>query len=144
MSYLDSCSGNIFRNGVVKEAKELLNTIAQNYQDWKVGHEEKVKLPPKKRGIIHLPEKDMKESTNSIEEKGIKSADLKLLGEKGIKLPIDEPCFPIKVHSILKGDGKTPRSIDVSYVDGFSDFNSHQALINKDCNNLKNLYLIYY
>jgi hypothetical protein len=32
----------------------------------------------------------------------------------------------------LQGDGKPTCSIDVSYVNGFNDFNSHQALINKD------------
>jgi hypothetical protein len=33
-SYLDSVAGNIFRHMIVEEAKELLNTINQNYNDW--------------------------------------------------------------------------------------------------------------
>jgi hypothetical protein len=37
----------------------------------------------------------MKEALTAIKEKGIKSIDLLKLSERGIKLPIDEPCFPI-------------------------------------------------
>jgi hypothetical protein len=73
----------------------------------------------------------MKQAIESVEKKGIKSANLKLLAEKGIKLRVDEPCFPIQAHSILQGDGKSPCSIDVYYVNGFNDFHSNQALINK-------------
>jgi 6-phosphogluconate dehydrogenase len=35
-SYLDSVAGNIFRHTTVEEAKELLNTIHQNYNDWHI------------------------------------------------------------------------------------------------------------
>jgi predicted nucleotide-binding protein (sugar kinase/HSP70/actin superfamily) len=47
----------------------------------------------------------MKEASSSIKEKGIKTSDLKKISERGIKLPIDEPCFPIQVHAICFGKG---------------------------------------
>jgi hypothetical protein len=42
----------------------------------------------------------MKEALIAIKEKGIKSIDLLKLSKRGIKHPIDEPCFPIQVHAI--------------------------------------------
>jgi hypothetical protein len=65
-SYLGSYSGNIFRNGVIYKTKEVLNTIAQKYQDWTVENKEKDKPPLKKRGIIRLPDKEIKEAKKSI------------------------------------------------------------------------------
>ena len=61
----------------------------------------------------------MKEAIKSIEEKGIKTSDLEELSARGIKLPIDEPCFPIQVHAIApsKGNKKVPPPINVSYSD---------------------------
>jgi hypothetical protein len=35
-SFLDSIAGNIFRERTVEEAKELLNTIKQNHDDWHI------------------------------------------------------------------------------------------------------------
>jgi len=95
-----------------------LETIANNYQDWNVEEDEEIKVPTKKRCILTLSEETMKEATKTIKEKGIKTSDLKELSEKGIKFPIDEPCFPIQVHSISDsmGDGKPTNDIDVSYV----------------------------
>jgi hypothetical protein len=37
---------------IVKEANELLNTIAPNYQDWNVENKENEKPALKKRGIL--------------------------------------------------------------------------------------------
>ena len=75
-----------------------MNTLSQNYNDWNIEEEDNTEVAPKKRGILKLSDEVMKEASRSIKEKGIKTADLKGLSEKGIKLPIDEPCFPIKVH----------------------------------------------
>ena len=97
-SYLDSCSWNIFRERTIFEAKELLETIANNYQDWNIEEDEEIKILIKKRGILALSEETMKEANKTIKEKGIKTFDLKELSEKGIKFPVDEPCFPIQVH----------------------------------------------
>jgi phage pi2 protein 07 len=68
--YLDSCSCNIFRNEIVKEAKELLNTIAQNYQDWNVEPKEKENLAVKKRGIVHFPKKKGDERSYKVNRRG--------------------------------------------------------------------------
>ena len=62
--------------------------------------------------------KDMKEASKAIKEKGIKTADLIELSERGIKFPIDEPCFPIQVHAISPTEVKekvTP-PVEVSFT----------------------------
>jgi hypothetical protein len=41
-SYLDSAAGNFFRHTTVEEAKELLNIINQNYNDWHIEEEDKI------------------------------------------------------------------------------------------------------
>jgi hypothetical protein len=46
----------------------------------------------------------MKEYLIAIEEKGMKSIDILELSERGIKLPIDEPYFPIQLHAISPTD----------------------------------------
>jgi hypothetical protein len=60
----------------------------------------------------------MKEASSSIKEKGIKTSDLKKISERGIKLPIDEPCFPIQVHAICSSEGNKEVSspTEISYV----------------------------
>ena len=71
----------------------------------------------------------MKEAIKSIEEKGIKTSDLEELSARGIKLPIDEPCFPIQVQAIAPSEGneKVSPPIDVSYSDYSNEyaFNQH-------------------
>jgi hypothetical protein len=116
------------------EAKELLTTIAKNHDDWNIKVEDEIKAVPKKRGIIKLSNEDMKDAIKSIKEKGIKTSDLKELSERGIKLPIDEPCFPIQVHSISPSDveGKEPQHIDTSSIDKFNEFASHQHYFDKN------------
>lgn len=129
ISYLDSFSGNIFRHRTVLEAQELLDTIDKNYNDWNIEVEEDIKEAPKKRGILKLSNEDMKEAIKSIEEKGIKTFDLEELSARGIKLPNDEPCFPIQVHAIAPSEGneKVSPPIDVSYTDYSNEyaFNQH-------------------
>jgi hypothetical protein len=51
----------------------------------------------KKPGILKLTNETMKEASEAIKEKGIKTLHLKELSEMGMKLPIDQPCFLFKL-----------------------------------------------
>jgi hypothetical protein len=97
-SYIDSIAGNIFRNMTIKEAKELLDKMAENYDKWTLNEEDDTKVIPEERGILTLSNKVMKEA---IEEKRIKYVDPLELSERGIKLAIDEPCIPIQVYVVV-------------------------------------------
>ena len=129
-SYLDSVAGNIFRHRTVEEAKTLLNTIKHNYDDWHIEED----VIHNKRGILELSNEDMKEASRSIKEKGIKTSHLKELSEKGIKLPIDEPCFPIQVHAICSGKGNEEVSLptEISYVNGLNNSTYDQRYFEHD------------
>jgi hypothetical protein len=100
-SYLDSVEGDILRHITVVEARELLNTIHQNYNDWHIEEEEVIH---NKRGILELSNEDMKEASRSIKEKGIKTSHLKELSEMGVKLPNDKPFCLSKymIYVLLK------------------------------------------
>jgi hypothetical protein len=75
-SYVDSIAGNIFRNGTIEEAKELLDKMAENYDNWTLIEEEETRIVPIERSILTLPNEVMKEALIAIKEKGIKSVDL--------------------------------------------------------------------
>jgi hypothetical protein len=53
-SYIDSIAGNIFRNITIKEAKELLDMMAKNYDNWTLNEEDDTKIIPKERYILTL------------------------------------------------------------------------------------------
>jgi hypothetical protein len=117
--YLDSIAGNVFRGRTIEEATELLDMISRNYEDWKMEDANKEELFSKKKpGILKLTDETMMEASESIKEKGIKTWHLKELSEMGIKLHIDQPCFPIQVNAICPTNGnETPY---LSYVNDFS------------------------
>ena len=48
--FLDSCVGCVFREQTIEQAKELLNNILKNYDDWTLP-EPPPKPTPMKRGI---------------------------------------------------------------------------------------------
>jgi hypothetical protein len=106
MSYIDSIVGNVFRNRTITEARELLDKMVQNHDNWTLIEEDETRIVPIERGILTLPNEIMKEALMAIKEKGIKSIDLLELSERGIKLPIDEPCFPTQVHAISRTEVK--------------------------------------
>ena len=121
--YLDSIAGNIFRDRSVDEATKLLESILENEADWNIEEIDKNEtLPEKKGGILELNQETMAEASKDINEKGIKTSHLKELSEMGIKLPTDEPCFPIQVNSILPTEGNKEETppVDVSYVNNFA------------------------
>jgi hypothetical protein len=70
----------------------------------------------------------MKEALIAIKEKGIKSIDLLKLFERGIKLPIDEPFFPIQVHAIspTKVKEMVIPLVEVSSTDYSTEIVCHQ------------------
>jgi hypothetical protein len=74
--YLDRCAGCVFRERTVGQAKELLNNMLRNADDWTLP-EPPPKPTPKKRGILFLSPEDMQEAKKSMKEKGIKSEDVK-------------------------------------------------------------------
>ena len=79
-------------------------------------------FPEKKRGIIELNEEGTKEASKDMEEKGVKTSHLKQLAELGVKLPNDQPCFPIPVNviSTTKCNEKVTSFTEVSYENDFA------------------------
>ena len=61
--FLDSCAGCVERT--VEQAKELLNNILKNYDDWTLP-EPPPKPTLKKRGILFLNLEDMQETKKSM------------------------------------------------------------------------------
>jgi hypothetical protein len=51
--YLDSIAGNVSRERTIEEATELLDTIARNYEDWKMEEMNKEELFSEKKQHIH-------------------------------------------------------------------------------------------
>lgn len=116
--YLDSIAGSVFRERTIDEAFELLETISRNYDDWNI---EEI-FPEKKGGMLELDKETMKEASKDIKEKGIKTSHLKELSEMGIKLPDDQPCFPIQVNVInsTQGNEKVTSPIEVLNMNDFA------------------------
>jgi hypothetical protein len=56
--YLDSCACCVFRERTVEQARELLNNLLKNVNDWTLP-EPPPKPTPKKRGILFLSLEDM-------------------------------------------------------------------------------------
>jgi hypothetical protein len=143
---LDSCAGGVFRKKTPVKAEELMAKISQNYDDWTMDKSTPVPTPtpapmpaptPKKRGIIELNDKIMREAKKSLKEKGIKSEDTKNLP------PIEELCKPIprsstiEVHSLQRFDNR-----DIPYskppdqcLDEFDNFIVKQDNFNKRVQN---------
>ncbi|KAI4996751.1 hypothetical protein ZWY2020_052093 [Hordeum vulgare] len=76
--HLDSCVGCVLRERTVEQAEILLNNILSNDNAWTIP-EPPLKPTPKKRGILFLSPEDMQEAKKSMQEKGIKSEDVKNL-----------------------------------------------------------------
>jgi hypothetical protein len=102
-TYLDSCAGCVFRKRTPAEAEDLMAKISQNHDDWTLVEPTPAPTPEptlKKRGMIELNDKVMREAKKSLKEKGIKSEDVKNLP------PIEELCksiprsSTIEVHSL--------------------------------------------
>jgi hypothetical protein len=110
-TYLDSCAGCVFRKRTPAKAEELMAKISQNHDDWTMAESTPTPAPtteptPKKRGMIELNDKVMREAKKSLKEKVIKSEDVKNLP------PIEELCKPvphsstIEVHSLQRFDDR--------------------------------------
>ena len=92
--FLDSCAGCVFKERTIAQAKELLNNILKNYDDWTLP-EPPSKPTPQKRGILYLSPEDMQEAKKSMREKCIKAEDVENLP------PIEE------IHG-LEAEGNMP------------------------------------
>jgi hypothetical protein len=147
-TYLNSCAGGVFRKKTPAEAEELMAKISQNYDDWTMAESMPAPTPtptpaampaatPKKRGMIELNDKIMRESKKSLKEKGIKSEDVENLP------PIEELCkqiprsSTIEVHSLQRFDNR-----DIPYskppdqcLDEFDNFIVKQDNFNKRVHN---------
>jgi hypothetical protein len=143
-SYLDSCTGCVFRERTPAEAEELMAKISRNYDNWTLVEPTPAPTPapsteptPKKRGMIELNDEVMKENKKSLKEKGIKAKDVKNLP------PIEEFCKPIphsstiEVHSLQRFDER-----DIPYtkpldqcLDEFDNFIIKQENFNRMVHN---------
>src|SRR3954451_25457212 len=128
-TYLDSCAGCVFRQRTPVEAEELLAKISKKYDDWNTPEPTPTL---KKRGMIELTAKVMKEAKKSLKEKGIKFEDVKNLP------PIEELCKPIppstiEVHSLQRlGRGDIPYSKTPNQcLDEFDNYCTKQDNFNK-------------
>jgi aldehyde:ferredoxin oxidoreductase len=141
-SYLDNIAGNIFRERTAEEAKELLNTIRQNHDDWYI--DEDIIYG---RGIHKFSDEVMKEASKSIKEKGIKTSEMKKCSEDGYKFNTNGPCFPSQVHAINFGKGNEEESFPtkVCFVNGSTydrwsfDYDIKRGI----CENSRNIEIIH-
>ncbi|KAK1628823.1 hypothetical protein QYE76_003138 [Lolium multiflorum] len=78
------------------DAEELLAKIGRNHDDWTTPEPTPTPIL-KKRGMIKLNDKDMREAKKSLKEKGIKSEDVKNLP------PIEDICEIIPPSSMIEG-----------------------------------------
>ena len=97
---LDSCAGCVFRERTIGQAKELLNNMLKNHDDWTLP-EPPTKPTLKKRGILYLSPEDMQEAKKSMKEKGIKVEDVKILPPIEEIHGLDTPPLPKVVEVIL-------------------------------------------
>jgi hypothetical protein len=83
-------------------------------------------FPENKPGMLKLTDEIIKEASKSIKEKGIKTSHVKELPKMGVKLPIDQPYFPIQVNVVcpMEGIEKLSPTIEVSYVNNFAYHNN--------------------
>ena len=97
--FLDSCAGCVFRERTVQQDEELLNNILQIADDWTLP-EPPLEPIQKKRGIIFLSPEDMQEAKRSMEEKGIKTEDVKKLPPIKEIHGFDTPTQVVEVKSL--------------------------------------------
>ncbi|KAI5017932.1 hypothetical protein ZWY2020_042820 [Hordeum vulgare] len=101
--HLDSCPGCVFRERTVEQAEILLNNILCNENAWTIP-EPPPKPTPKKRGILFLSPEDMQEAKKSMQEKGIKSEDVKNLPPIKEIHGLDNPIQVVEVNSLCRFD----------------------------------------
>ena len=101
--HLDSCAGCVFRERTVEQAEILLNNILCNENAWTIP-EPPPKPTPKKRGILFLSPEDMQEAKKSMQEKGIKSEDVKNLPPIEEIHGLDNPIQVVEVNSLRRFD----------------------------------------
>ena len=101
--HLDSSVGCVFRERTVEQAEILLNNILSNDNAWTIP-EPPPKPTPKKRGILFLSPEDMQEAKKSMQEKGIRSEDVKNLPPIEEIHGLDNPIQVVEVNSLRRFD----------------------------------------
>ncbi|KAI4990671.1 hypothetical protein ZWY2020_039042 [Hordeum vulgare] len=101
--HLDSCAGCVFRKRTVEQDETLLNNILINDKAWTIP-EPPPKPTPKKRGILFLSPEDMQEAKKSMQEKGIRSEDVKNLPPIEEVHGLDNPMQVVEVNSLRRFD----------------------------------------
>src|SRR3989337_2704849 len=129
--HLDSCAGCVFRERTVEQAEILLNNILSNDNAWTIP-EPPPKPTPKKRGIIFLSPEDMQEAKKSMQEKGIKSEDVKNLPPIEEIHGLDNPTQVVEVNSLRRfNDSDIPYDKPASLcLDEFDNFVVKQQSFN--------------
>nr|AGW47741.1 putative PSD protein [Hordeum vulgare subsp. vulgare] len=115
----------------IPEAEILLNNILSNDNAWTIP-EPPPKPTPKKRGILFLSPEDMQEAKKSMQEKGIKSKDVKNLPPIEEIHGLDNPTQVVEVNSLLRfNDSDIPfDKPDSLCLDEFDNFVAKQQSFN--------------
>ncbi|KAI4983838.1 hypothetical protein ZWY2020_025704 [Hordeum vulgare] len=99
--HLDSYVGCVFRERTVEQAEILLTNILCNENAWTIP-KPPPKTTPKTRGILFLSPEDMQEAKKSMEEKCIKSEDVKNLPPIEEIHGLDNPIQVVEVNSLRR------------------------------------------
>ena len=129
--HLDSCAGCVFRERNVEQAEILLNNILSNDNAQTIP-EPPLKPTPKKRGILFLSPEDTQEAKKSMQEKGIKSEDVKNLPPIEEIHGLDNPIQVVEVNSIHRfNESDIPYDEPASLcLDEFDNFVAKQQSFN--------------
>ncbi|KAI4983771.1 hypothetical protein ZWY2020_025637 [Hordeum vulgare] len=101
--HLDSCAGCVFRERTVEQAETLLNNLLINDNAWTI-LEPPPKPTPKKRGILFFSPEDMQEAKKSMQEKDIRSEDVKNLPPIEEIHGLNNPIHVVELNSPRRFD----------------------------------------
>ena len=107
----------------MEQAEILLNNILWNENAWTIP-KPPLKPTPKKRGILFLSPEDMQEAKKSMQEKGIKSEDVKNLPPIKEIYGFDNPTQAVEVNSLRRFNESDipfdkPASLSLDEFDNF-------------------------
>ncbi|KAI4974683.1 hypothetical protein ZWY2020_048290 [Hordeum vulgare] len=129
--HLDSCAGCVFRERTVEQAEILLNNILVKDNACTIP-KPPPKITPKKRGILFLSPEDMQEAKKSMQEKGIRSEEVKNLPPIKEIHGLDNPIQVVEVNSLRRfNESDIPFDKPVSLCfDEFDNFVAKQQSFN--------------
>ncbi|KAI4993927.1 hypothetical protein ZWY2020_008240 [Hordeum vulgare] len=129
--HLDSYVGCVFRERTVEQDEILLNNILSNDNAWTIP-EIPPKPTPKKTGILFLSPEDKQEAKKSMQEKCIKSEDVKNLPPIEEIHSLDNPAQVVEVNSVRRlNESDIPFDKPASLcLDEFDNFGAKQQSFN--------------